>query len=107
MLAGGIVEPGGGRAGAVSAYVAYNPGPGQSRLFKLHGDTDAPAVIELEAATTVDLGRFKQELEQDLQPELDAIRARGGAAAIATPKAAWVTDVVRRHLHDAWGIEEA
>lgn len=45
MLAGGIVEP-----GAASAYVAYNPGPGQSRLFKVHGDTDAPVVSELEEA---------------------------------------------------------
>lgn len=98
MLAGGIVDPGGGRAGAVSAYVAYNPAPGHSRLFKVHGPMDAPGVDELPAATTVDLGRFRQELDEDLQPALARIRAQGGTAAIATPKAGWVTSFVQRYL---------
>lgn len=98
MLAGGIVDPGGGRSGSVSAYVAYNPSPGTSRLFKVHGSTDAPEITELEAATTIDLGRFKQELKQDLEPALEGIRAQGGTAAIATPKAEWVTEFVQRFL---------
>ena len=98
MLAGGIVEPGGGQPGAVSAYVAFNPAPGKSRLFKVQGPTDAPRVSELPGATTVDLGRFKTELAEDLQPALDAIAAQGGKVAIASPKQSWVTGVVERHL---------
>jgi hypothetical protein len=105
MLAGGIVEPGAGRAGRVSAFVAYNPRPGVSRLFKVHGPATDPKVSELPSATTVDLGHFKNELEAELRPALDEILAQGGAAAIADPRPDWVSDVVRRHLRDAEGVE--
>lgn len=101
MLAGGIVEPGGGSAGRVSAFVAYNPRPGVSRLFKVHGAASEPMVSELPSATTLDLSAFRHELE----PELRAIGARGGAAAIAQPKADWIASVVRRHLVAVEGIE--
>ncbi|GMV15681.1 MAG: hypothetical protein HS104_26000 [Polyangiaceae bacterium] len=105
MLAGGIVEPGGGSAGRVSAFVAYNPRPGVSRLFKVHGAASEPMVSELPSATTIDLSAFRHELEQELEPELRAIGARGGAAAIAQPKADWIANVVRRHLAAVEGIE--
>lgn len=104
MLAGGIVEPGGGSAGRVSAFVAYNPKPGVSRLFKVQGPAAQPLVSELPSATTVDLSAFRHELEQELEPEVRAIGARGGAAAIAQPKAEWIADVVRRHLREAEGL---
>jgi hypothetical protein len=103
MLAGGIVEPGAGQTGAVSAFVAYNPRPGISRLFKVAGPAGSPAVTELPGATTVDLGRFRQELAEELQPALDAIAARGGAGAIAVPKAEWIASVVRQHLAEHEG----
>ena len=104
MLAGGIVEPGAGQVGAVSAYVAFRDRT-RSRLFKVQGRTDQPRVGELDAATTVDLGRFRREVLDDLQPEVVGITSRGGTAAVAEPKAEWVADVVRRHLREAEGIE--
>lgn len=105
MLAGGIVEPGGGSAGRVSAFVAYNPRPGVSRLFKVSGSAADPVVSELPSATTVDLSAFRHELEQELSPEVRAIGERGGAAAITQPKPEWIASVVRRHLKDAEGVE--
>jgi hypothetical protein len=104
MLAGGIVEPGGGRAGAVSAYVVLSASRG-SRIFKVQGPTDGATVSELPGATTIDLGRFQTELSDDLAPELEEIRSRGGAASITTPRKDWVCNVVREHLKAAEGIE--
>ena len=98
MLAGGIVEPGAGNPGAVSAFVAYNPSPSESRLFKVEGPTDGPRVVELPSATTVDLGRFKQEVERELTPVREKIVESGGVSAIASPKADWVNEIVQQHL---------
>jgi hypothetical protein len=98
MLAGGIVEPGAGRPGTVSAFVAYNPKPGVSRLFKVRGPTSGPEVIELPSMTTIDLAGFRSELAAELEPALAEIAGRGGTGAIATPKAEWVTGMVERHL---------
>jgi hypothetical protein len=97
VLAGGIVERGAGRPGVVSAYVVLSDG-NKSRMFKVRGDADAPAVTELDAATTIDIARFKRELTDDLEPILTELRARGGSPAIAVPKPEWVTGVVERHL---------
>ncbi len=107
MLAGGIVEPGVGNPGQVSAFVAYNPRPGVSRLFKILGPTNGPSVRELPSATTVDLHAFRLELEDELAPALAHISAQGGAAAIAEPKASFVADIVRRHLKTSEGIDVA
>jgi hypothetical protein len=92
------VKPGAGSPGALVAFVAVNFGVDGSRLFKLHGPADAPRVEELAGATTIDLGRFRRELEQDLEPALEAIRAQGGTAAITEPAADWVCSKVREHL---------
>jgi hypothetical protein len=105
MLASGIVEPGGGSPGAVVAFVAVNFGLGGSRLFKLAGPTTAPQVEELPGATTVDMGRFSRELEQELQPAVDAIKALGGTAAITRPAAEWVYQQVRAHLKEHEGVD--
>ena len=105
MLAGGIVEPGAGQPGSVSAYVACSGVRGQSRLFKVQGRIDTPLVAELDAATTVDLGRFRREVSEDLQPAVVAITTRGGTASVADPKPEWVADVVRRHLRNSEGVE--
>lgn len=98
MLAGGLVEPGGGNPGAVSAFVAYNPSPSISRLFKVEGPTDEPRVVELAAATTVDLGRFRAQVHEELDPVVREITTLGGAAAIKSPRADWVNTIVQKHL---------
>lgn len=98
MLAGGIVEPGAGNPGAVSAFVAYNPSPSESRLFKVEGPTDGPRVVELSSATTVDLGRFRQEVRSELDPVLQQMAKLGGTGAITSPKADWVNAIVQKHL---------
>jgi hypothetical protein len=105
MLAGGIVEGRAGVDGRVSAFLAYNPRPGVSRLFRISGAIDAPLVTELPSATTVDLAGFRSELEYDLEPALERVRAAGGSAAIAEPKADWVAEQVRRHLAAVEGVE--
>lgn len=102
VLAGGIVEPGGGRLGKVGAFVAYNPRAGVSRLFKVSGSPARPEVTELPSATTVDLSAFRRELEQELEPE---VRAIGGTACIAQPKSDFVTGIVKRHLAEVDGLE--
>lgn len=102
MLAGGIVEPGGGAPGVVVAFVAVNVGA-SSRLFKLSGRTDAARVEELPSATTVDLGRFERELREELGPEVAKIESLGGAASIARPRTVWVCDQVMRHLRASDG----
>jgi hypothetical protein len=99
-----LVEPGGGAPGAVVAFVAVNFGVGGSRMFKVSGRTDAPKVEELEGATTIDLGRFRRELEQELEPALETLRRAGGAAFITQPATDWVCDRVREHLRDHEGV---
>jgi hypothetical protein len=104
MLSGGIVEPGGGHPGAVSAYVVFSAGR-KSRLFKVKGPSNAPEVTELEAATTLDLKRFQHELTADLAPSLAELNKVGAAAGVATPSSAWVCDVVRAYLKKSEGLE--
>jgi hypothetical protein len=98
MLAGGLVEPGSGNPGAVSAFVAYNPSPSISRLFKVEGPTDEPRVVELAPATTVDLGRFRAQVHEELDPVVREITTLGGAAAITSPQADWVNTIVQKHI---------
>jgi hypothetical protein len=98
MLAGGMVEPGEGNPGAVSAIVAYNPSPSVSRLFKVDGPASEPRVSELPSATTVDLGRFRSEVHEELKPVVDRIASQGGSAAITSPKADWVNAIVQKHI---------
>ena len=104
MLTGGIVEPGGGRAGSLSAYVVLSAGQG-SRIFKVMGRSDAASVTEMPAETTVDLGRFKIELRQDLSPALNELHQQGGTGAITTPAGGWVCGLVRAHLREREGVE--
>jgi hypothetical protein len=105
MLAGGIVEPGCGSPGGVVAFVAVSAGLAGSRLFRVDGPADAPVVRELEAATTIDLGRMQRDVERELKPVLDAIGALGGKAAITRPSSSWVCGKVRDHLAATEGLE--
>jgi hypothetical protein len=98
VLASGVVEPAAGQSGELSAFVAYNPRPGVSRLFKVSGPVDGPHVTELPPATTVDLGAFRLELEEELRPAVARILDGGGSGSITTPEVAWVTAFVERFL---------
>ena len=104
MLAGGIVEPGAGASGAVVAFVAVSGAPFGSRLFRVEGPASAPSVREIEAATTIDLGRFDREAQEELAPAVAEIVARGGVASVARPSPAWVAGHVRAHLERTEGL---
>jgi len=97
----GVVSAGVGRGGVVSAYVALSVRLGQSRLFKVEGRIDTPRVLELESTHSLDLGRFRHEVVDDLQAEVLTITSQGGTAAITEPGEQWVATVVSRHLRDA------
>ncbi|HKQ68567.1 MAG TPA: hypothetical protein VJT73_04475 [Polyangiaceae bacterium] len=105
MVAGGIVEPGGGKHGAVSAYVVHSAGPTSTRIFKVRGPIDQIEVREMPSAITVDLGRFQLELHNDLEPVVRDIQARGGQAGISTPAPAWVCGLVSAHLKRTEGTD--
>ena len=105
MLAGGIVEPGGGSPGGVVAFVAVSVGLSGSRLFKVEGPADAPNIRELPGATTIDLGRMQRDVERELGPVVATIRALGGHAAITRPSPAWVCGKVRDHLKATEGLD--
>lgn len=98
VLASGIVEPEDRQAGEIYAFVAYNPRPGVSRLFKVSGPVADPTVTELPSATTVDLGGFRQELEEALRPALKRLIDAGGSGSISTPDSQWVVELVKKRL---------
>jgi hypothetical protein len=97
VLTAGIVECGAGRPGMLSAYVVLNEGRA-SRLFKVRGFADTAIVTELDAATTIDISRFRRELADDLEPLIAELRAQGSAPSITVPKPEWVTGIVERYL---------
>lgn len=105
MLAGGLVEPGADHAGAVVAFVALSGGSRGSRMFRVVGPATEPLVEELPPATTIDLGRFDREAQEQLAAVVTAVAERGGRAAITRPDAARVCSVVRAHLKAAEGLD--
>ena len=104
VLASGVVNVPKGKARAVSAYVVLSAGP-QSRVFRVHGSADAPAIDELPSATTLDVKHFQVEIQDDLQPALDELRAEGHPAHIEPSKPEWVTAFVRKHLKATEGVD--
>jgi hypothetical protein len=105
MMAGGIVEPGGGKPGVLSAYVALSTRGEATRIFKVKGPANNVTIKELPGATTVDLGRFQMDLSKDLEPSLTELRLRGATAGLSTPSPAWVCGLVKAHLKQTEGIE--
>jgi hypothetical protein len=97
VMASGVVKIPRGGPRAVSAYVVLSAGA-KSRVFRVRGAADAPAVEELPPATTLDMRRFQTELQEDLQPALNELRAQGHAAHIELSRPEWVTAHVRKHL---------
>jgi hypothetical protein len=97
MLAGGMVEPGDDEPAMLSAYVILAAGL-NTRVFKVKGSASAPHVVELPAATTIDMSAFERQVEGDLAPLLVAGRMADNAVSLATPDEAWMCDLVRDHL---------
>jgi hypothetical protein len=104
VLASGVVKVPRGGIRAVSAYVVLSAGA-KSRVFRVRGPAEAPAVEELPAATTLDVKRFQSELQHDLQPALDAVRAEGHAAHVELSRPESVIAHVRRHLEATEGLK--
>jgi hypothetical protein len=94
MMAGSTATGDAGSPGWVSAYVVLSAGA-QSRVFKVLGTADAPQVDEMDAATTLDLKRFQDEVKKDLS---------GMGVSRAADKD-WVCGVVRAHLKSKEGID--
>jgi hypothetical protein len=105
VLASGIVKAsGGGGAHVLSAYVVLSAGA-KSRVFRVRGAPDSPTITELPAATTLDIKRFQTDLQDDLQPTLDALRAQGKAPHVELSRQDWVATLVRNHLKATEGID--
>jgi len=93
MMAGAIATGADSATEHVSAYVVLADGP-KSRLFKLGETKGAPTVVELDAATTLDLKRFQEETKKDLA-DLGAPRPL---------EATWACETVRLHLRADLGV---
>jgi len=104
VLASGMVQEPGGAPLAVSAYVVLSAGAG-SRIFRVRGPGRAPKVEELAAATTIDIRRFQNELQADLQGDLDSVRAKGHPAHVEPSSPEWVCGFVRAYLRESEGTE--
>jgi hypothetical protein len=93
MMAGAVATGADPVTEHVSAYVVLADGP-KSRLFKIAGTKSSPQVEELDAATTLDLKRFNDQLKSDL----------AGLGPVRPADASWACDVVRVHLHADLGV---
>jgi len=91
MMAGGVATQ--GAAEHVSAYVVLADGA-KSRLFKIAGTRSAPEIVELDAATTLDLKRFREEVTTDL----------AGRGDVRPADATWACEAVRVHLRVDLGV---
>ncbi len=105
VLASGVVKkPGGGGVHALSAYLVLSAGP-KSRVFRVRGTSEAPSIEELPSATTLDVKRFQSDLEEDLKPALDELRADGHPAHVELSRHDWVAAIVRKHLKATEGVD--
>jgi hypothetical protein len=93
MMAGAVAADGGASDPHVSAYVVLADGP-KSRLFKIGGTKAKPTVEELDAATTLDLKRFQEDVKTDLAAHGPSRPADAG----------WACDVVRVHVRADLGV---
>jgi len=93
MMAGAVAASADPATERVSAYVVLADGP-KSRLFKIGGTKTAPHIDELDAATTLDLKRFQEELKRDL----------AGLGGLHPADATWACEIVRAHLRADLGV---
>jgi hypothetical protein len=104
VLASGVVKaPQGGGVRGLSAYLVLSAGA-KSRVFRVRGTPDAPVIEELPAATTLDVKRFQTDLQQDLQPVLDELRAQGHPVHVELSRHEWVAAIVRKHIEETEGV---
>ena len=104
VLAGGVVKAPKDGPRAVSAYVVLSAGA-KSRVFRVRGPAGGPTIEELPPATTLDVKHFQVELQEDLQPTLDELRAEGHPAHVELSRPEWVTAFVRKHLKATEGLD--
>jgi hypothetical protein len=105
VLASGVVKaPHGGGVRGLSAYLVLSAGP-KSRVFRVRGTGDAPVIEELPSATTLDVKRFQSDLQEDLQPVLDELRAQGHPVHVELSRHDWVAAIVRKHLRENEGVD--
>jgi hypothetical protein len=93
MMAGAVATGADPATEHVSAYVVLADGP-KSRVFKLSGKTSAPTIEELNAATTLDIKRFQEELANDL----------AGLGPLRPADKVWACEIVRVHLRCDVGV---
>jgi hypothetical protein len=93
MMAGAFATGTDPKAEHVSAYVVLADGP-KSRLFKIAGERSSPRIEELDAATTLDLKRFQEDVKKDL----------AGLGALQPADATWACERVRVHLRADLGV---
>ena len=93
MMAGAVATAADASTEHVRAYVVLADGP-KSRLFKIAGTKDATRVEELDAATTLDLKRFQEELKSDL----------AAFGTLRPAEATWACEIVRLHLRCDLGV---
>src|SRR5580658_95014 len=93
IMAGAVATGADAATEHVSAYVVLAEGP-KSRLFKVGGKKSAPVIEELDAATTLDLKRFRDEVTKDLE----------GLGPVRAADATWACEVVRVHLRVDLGV---
>jgi hypothetical protein len=93
MLAGAMAGGGAPKDEMVSAYVVLSEGA-KSRLFKISGTVGAPRVDELDAATTLDLQRFRDETQKDL----------AGKGQLRPADGTWACETVRAFLRVDLGV---
>jgi hypothetical protein len=104
VLASGMVQEPGGAPLGVSAYVVLSAGSA-SRIFRVRGPGRSPKVEELPAATTIDVRRFQNELQADLQGDLETLRAKGHPAHVQPSSPEWLCAFVRAHLLETEGLQ--
>lgn len=105
VLASGVVKaPRGGGVRALSAYLVLSAGA-KSRVFRVRGTGEAPVIDELPSATTLDVKRFQTDLQEDLQPVIDELRAEGYPAHVELSRHDWVAAIVRKHLKATEGVD--
>ena len=93
MLAGAVATGTDPSTARVSAYVVLSEGA-KSRVFKLTGTKAAPELEELQAATTIDLKRFRDAVQKDLE----------GSGTVTPADANWACEVVRVHVRADLGV---
>jgi hypothetical protein len=91
VMAGGQILQGDGRW--ICAFVALSAGR-KSRIFRVQGQPKSLIIQELEAETTVDISRFKQEVA-------DTLALVDSQEQVQKPDTGWVCSLVQQYLDNS------